>query len=316
MSNTAGPSIPAGWYRDPGGSDQLRWWDGTAWTAHLAPSPTPVVQAPVVQAPVVQPPVVQVPVVQEQQYVPFQNAWSSGEVQFARPVAWNTAGAWLLATSVFWTAGIGFLAGAILAAALGSKSVEVGGRLSTIGIIAEVVVSIIAWVLMVVAAAGDNASLKRHGYLRPTSVLWILLVPPLVYLIIRTVRVRSESGRGAAPLVFYIVSTVAIYAIAIVASIALAGSLAGGGILNPATNAANATSLASGITTGLERNGGSYSVTCTSFAKPISQPVNVSCAAIDLATKQSHTLIINIEPGVAGADPTVKLLSVTPPISK
>lgn len=29
----------AGWYADPGGSDELRWWDGTAWTsATRAPS--------------------------------------------------------------------------------------------------------------------------------------------------------------------------------------------------------------------------------------------------------------------------------------
>ena len=27
-------SPPAGWYDDPAGSDQLRWWDGQAWTAH------------------------------------------------------------------------------------------------------------------------------------------------------------------------------------------------------------------------------------------------------------------------------------------
>lgn len=30
---------PAGWYPDPGGSDQHRWWDGERWTDRLQPPP-------------------------------------------------------------------------------------------------------------------------------------------------------------------------------------------------------------------------------------------------------------------------------------
>jgi Protein of unknown function (DUF2510) len=29
------PLPPAGWYRDPAGSDKERWWDGKGWTDHL-----------------------------------------------------------------------------------------------------------------------------------------------------------------------------------------------------------------------------------------------------------------------------------------
>ncbi|QRY40518.1 G5 domain-containing protein [Microbacterium hominis] len=32
------PDIMPGWYQDPSGSEQLRWWDGRQWTAHVAPS--------------------------------------------------------------------------------------------------------------------------------------------------------------------------------------------------------------------------------------------------------------------------------------
>lgn len=31
----------AGWYADPAGSPLLRWWDGDAWTDHLAPASGP-----------------------------------------------------------------------------------------------------------------------------------------------------------------------------------------------------------------------------------------------------------------------------------
>jgi hypothetical protein len=35
------PSPPAGWYPDPKLPSQLRYWDGTTWTAHTAPAAMP-----------------------------------------------------------------------------------------------------------------------------------------------------------------------------------------------------------------------------------------------------------------------------------
>jgi Protein of unknown function (DUF2510) len=36
-SRTPGPvATPAGWYADPFDPDQLRWWDGSAWTESMA----------------------------------------------------------------------------------------------------------------------------------------------------------------------------------------------------------------------------------------------------------------------------------------
>ncbi|MGO9027743.1 MAG: DUF2510 domain-containing protein [Acidimicrobiales bacterium] len=31
---------PAGWYADPKCADQLRYWNGSAWTKHVAPAVT------------------------------------------------------------------------------------------------------------------------------------------------------------------------------------------------------------------------------------------------------------------------------------
>jgi hypothetical protein len=33
------PLPPAGWYADPANQQQMRYWDGSAWTNHTQPSP-------------------------------------------------------------------------------------------------------------------------------------------------------------------------------------------------------------------------------------------------------------------------------------
>lgn len=38
---SAAPLPPSGWYADPGTPGQLRWWDGTAWSEHVAAAQVP-----------------------------------------------------------------------------------------------------------------------------------------------------------------------------------------------------------------------------------------------------------------------------------
>lgn len=62
-----------GWYPDPHGQPQTRWWDGSTWTAHTQPDPpAPVVMAPAPSQPMwgTPPPPVVYPVTQPARYSP------------------------------------------------------------------------------------------------------------------------------------------------------------------------------------------------------------------------------------------------------
>lgn len=43
---TTVPTVPAGWYGDPQAPQQLRYWDGASWTAHVAARPATTYAAP------------------------------------------------------------------------------------------------------------------------------------------------------------------------------------------------------------------------------------------------------------------------------
>jgi hypothetical protein len=318
MTNTGGPTTPAGWFTDPGGSGHLRWWDGNAWTAHLAPQPTPA-PTPVVPQPTVLQPVVLQPVVQQQQaqytpveqqpvalaadnqpYVPFQGSWNAQSYNtgyaadtgdFARPAQWNTVGSWLLAFS-----GI-LLGGALLIAlsrgALPTTPYGLGAILGSLAV---------PYLITLVFAEVDRRKLRSLGYVKIPSLWWMLLSPPLVYLIVRTVYVWGEVRKGAAPLVTYIVvSVVSGIGVSLAVSLLFAASL---------TNTSQ--QFASSLQTGLNEKGGHFTVSCPAII-PTTIGSTFSCTAVD-STGTSHVLSIQVVTGADGK-PGVKLQSVTPPIS-
>lgn len=47
VSAPATPSVPAGWYADPAGRFELRYWDGNAWTEHVSRAGQQYTDAPV-----------------------------------------------------------------------------------------------------------------------------------------------------------------------------------------------------------------------------------------------------------------------------
>jgi hypothetical protein len=312
MTSTGGSTTPAGWYTDPGGSGQLRWWDGTAWSAHLAPQPTPApTPTPVVPLPpVVQPAAVYEPAMtaDDQPYVPLKGSWNTnthggaysvGANDFARPAQWNTVWVWLLALS-----SLLLTLSYIVFFAVESTVAPTTELISLVVLVSGV------FVLEILFAAADRRKLVRWGYLRPASVWWILL-GPLFYLIFRAVAVRREVGRGLAPLITYIAVGVGSglvlaigSAIFIPAFLALHGDTAG---------YENSTLFASEVAEGLDSNGHTYAVVCATRI-PTTIGSHFDCTATDNATRVSHTLAIEIVDGENG-HPSVKLLSVTPPIS-
>jgi hypothetical protein len=246
--------------------------------------------------------------------VPFQGSWNSradagyggNATDFARPMQWNTAGAWLLGFSELFTLVIVILSVLIDGVAITAPQ---GSAAHNTYLAGSVAVEIALWVLMLLFAVMDRRKLRSLGYLRTASIWWILVLPftPLVYLIMRGVAVSREVGRGFGPLIAYIVSYLVIILLAVLTAIAIPVYLAqqtGGTVAS--------SQFAAGIQKGLDENGAQYTVTC-----PPSIPTTVgstfTCTAVE-SSGPSHSLNIGIVQGTDGK-PTPKLLSVSPPIA-
>ncbi|MCU1533742.1 MAG: hypothetical protein JWR53_223 [Glaciihabitans sp.] len=217
---TAGP--PAGWYADPEpNTGLLRWWSGSAWTEHTAPVPLAEPAPAPAAAPI---PYnfapenalrMRITDVERATYNPDGQVASRGLVPGSfigdkfvgggfsakppaiiepfRPSGWSTQGVWIVAASP------------LLSVLLVLMSTAVHG--GTTSSATSIGINTLPWVAVIFGAIYDRRSLWRAGYEKLTSPLWVVLLP-LAWLIIRTVRVRRENGRGLAPLFGYLAATV------------------------------------------------------------------------------------------------------------
>ena len=273
-------------------------------------------QPPVLQAPSFQTTAVNERAVaaNNEPYIPFQDSWNSGSHtsfgaadradEFTGPGHWNTAAAWFIAAAPLLFAVCMLFNELIVTGQIHILDLPFQGGISTVPYAAIALV----YLLVVVAAAVDGAVLKRRGYARLPSMLWSLL-GPLVYLIVRAVRVRSESRGGSAPLAAYIIAVVisTVFTVFTVVAFPAIGSNAfQRGTVSSASFAAN-------VRAGLNSSGGNYTVHCPDTVTEIVGAI-FTCNTVELAGA-SHELTIEVVAGVNGSL-DLKLVSVTPPIVK
>jgi Protein of unknown function (DUF2510) len=285
MTSTAPPPTPAGWYSDPSGNGQLRWWDGARWTEHVTALP-PVASAAQ--------PVYGAQGYDAQVYGP-QN-YGAMTMESATPTHWNTVSVWFLVFSYL-------LVGIVVAVAL-PVGLAISGAAAGYSVVGALVVILIVALAL---AFGDRRALLSFGFERPASPWWILFLPiagVYPYLIARTVRVRREAGRGGAPLWT---------ALALLAAI-LVGVVPAVPVFLNQQGSAQRAQFEAQVTRGLDSRGGNYLLTCPQqFSLSIGS--HFSCTAEDSNSQSIHVLSIEVVAGVNGA-PTVKLDSVTPPITQ
>lgn len=204
MSDSTTPAVPAGWYPDPAGSTQQRWWDGTKWTDHLQAPYTPAPSgalAGALKAPegtksynvwiwlVVLLPYVTFPFLF---FLDFGNMFSPGSI--SDPNAMMDAQFAVLTSPAY----IGLV---------------IGGLVST--------------VLVIVFAYKDWKELKAAGVPQPFhwAFVFLNLVIGPVYAIGRAVIVKRRTGHGSAVLWVTIALLVLSIIIVIVWSVVLVGQV-------------------------------------------------------------------------------------------
>lgn len=186
---------PAGWYVDPVGTNQNRWWNGTDWTEHTSPRSTEVSrygqQSPVVQ-------------ISSQDSPRTQGRILSGRSvygQFVAPTRWATSEAWGLVFSAW-----ALLVAAAIVAALIFTDHELW--LAAFG------PSLFPVLTVVVMAYRDHRKLGEMGYTIRASWLLVFLTP-LTYLIVRAAKVRSQSKRDTPLVSLYVLNVVVVTIVAV-----------------------------------------------------------------------------------------------------
>jgi hypothetical protein len=218
MADLSVANIPAGWYPDPMGLPQRRWWDSSSWTQHVTPvhhdaprtqpaghssdsrnhhaayssqesaaSVGTLTQTRPTELRRARAEVVDVPQMAHA-YIPMA---VNTPVQFRQPAgprASGTAAVWMIA----------LMPAVQLAAILALILV-----LDDFGRFVQAAVVLVFFLWTAVLASHDKRRLLILGH-REAATPWWILLSPLAYLIARTVCVRKQGGQASAPMWVYI----------------------------------------------------------------------------------------------------------------
>jgi len=234
---------PAAWYPDPSDAAAQRWWDGTQWTDHVAPSApiapaaqaVPVASVPSVVAAVsapVAPAYAVAPVTPAYAPVyPSAPAYASAPVYTAeRPAPYGTAEAarvpagtpvdtlwiWLVVAlpvlaalpTFFWDFGAYMTQSMSVTTSMNPLTAALGPYTDP-WYLAATFGGWVAYGLLVWFSYLDYAALAKLGYQRRFHWAWAFLWS-LVYVIGRSIVVRRQAGRGYLPMAAAIALTVVV----------------------------------------------------------------------------------------------------------
>jgi len=263
MDQTAIPGdasvvIPAGWYEDPAGQSDMRWWDGANWTAHTMMHP-PVAAVATTPLP-------------QQAFGSAPQPWSPqpwSHEPFLTPAVplWSTPYIWILSAlplaELALSYGAGFLWGLMFRTAE-SAILEIG-------------LTILFVALYVLLAILDYRALGRLGYVKRASP--VLIIIPLIYMVGRAAAVRRVTGKGLLPL-FVVLANLILLAVVIV--LVGVNTVSGLSTVSAADlNQRQLINIEQGIQSTLAQHNIHVTVTCPEDAP--STPLNVpfTCTATD-----------------------------------
>lgn len=286
MTDQATRVVPAGWYQDPAAPDQVRWWNGVAWTEHVRDKPSPsqtvtasgAASSSAAQGLTIRTTATEAgPATTEgttgegttQQRIADAREWegllgvstsehavitrapaSSGPAARGGRTAHGTAtgSAWLIALTP------------LLALALGIVAAYVYFYVAATAIV-FVVAAAVPYLLAILWAIGDGRALKARGFTPPSAAFALLTA--LGYLIARRVRVP---GSGA--LVMLLVVGVLAF-----------GSLPVAALLGQLQGLANALKIQSTISADYISHGQAVSVSCPAFVDASTPGTFYTCDA-------------------------------------
>jgi hypothetical protein len=191
-----------GWYPDPAGLATYRWWDGDVWTegthagtqdgtpglipeqlfadvAPIAPdlapaaAPAPAL-APILSEPLLPPLAIAEPLVTEPAFRPAPAEQPARRATAPAKTRWSSL---LVAFPFIYPLAVGMVVGLAYAGGLSANVMALG----IIGAVVAIAALIPAWVF----ADNDRRELVARGYEPAPSIAWMLLLPPVAYLLAR-----------------------------------------------------------------------------------------------------------------------------------